>query len=207
MRTTLDIADDVMFAAKDIARREKNLLGQIIRELARRAFSAPSQPLAPMMQATKRRVMSRKGWRYWAFIPCPSAEGPPTMNRSTGCATLKASDAGTARHQCPDCLARRRPCPPRTCSTLAPRQRGAGWANCPVTQNGVLRVMSQSGCSNPKTLPLRTDMLQRSITSRHHNQHPGWPPLQPCPHAQSAAADRSVSTGLGRQQRRPTGEF
>ena len=41
MRTTLDIADDVLFAAKEIARREKKPLGQIISELARRAFSTP----------------------------------------------------------------------------------------------------------------------------------------------------------------------
>jgi hypothetical protein len=39
MRTTLDIADDVLFAAKEIARREKKPLGQIISDLARRAFA------------------------------------------------------------------------------------------------------------------------------------------------------------------------
>ncbi len=39
MRTTLDIADDVLFAAKELARREKKPLGQIISELARRAFT------------------------------------------------------------------------------------------------------------------------------------------------------------------------
>ena len=39
MRTTLDIADDVLFAAKEIARREKKSLGQIISDLARRAFA------------------------------------------------------------------------------------------------------------------------------------------------------------------------
>lgn len=39
MRTTLDIADDVLFAAKELARREKKPLGQIISELARRAFA------------------------------------------------------------------------------------------------------------------------------------------------------------------------
>ena len=42
MRTTLDIADDVLFAAKEIARHEKKPLGQIISELARRAFSHPA---------------------------------------------------------------------------------------------------------------------------------------------------------------------
>jgi hypothetical protein len=38
MRTTLDIADDVLFAAKEIAQREKKPLGLVISELARRAF-------------------------------------------------------------------------------------------------------------------------------------------------------------------------
>jgi hypothetical protein len=39
MRTTLDIEDDVLFAAKEIARREKKSLGQVISDLARRAFA------------------------------------------------------------------------------------------------------------------------------------------------------------------------
>jgi hypothetical protein len=42
MRTTLDIADDVLFAAKEIAQREKKSLGQTISELARRAFTQPN---------------------------------------------------------------------------------------------------------------------------------------------------------------------
>jgi len=42
MRTTLDISDDVLFAAKELARREKKSLGQVISELARRAFATPA---------------------------------------------------------------------------------------------------------------------------------------------------------------------
>ena len=42
MRTTLDIADDVLFAAKEIAQREKKPLGTIISDLARRAFQNPA---------------------------------------------------------------------------------------------------------------------------------------------------------------------
>ena len=44
MRTTLDIADDILFAAKELARREKKSIGQVISELARRAFANPAEP-------------------------------------------------------------------------------------------------------------------------------------------------------------------
>ena len=40
MRTTLDIDDDVLRAAKDIARREKKTAGMVISELARQALGA-----------------------------------------------------------------------------------------------------------------------------------------------------------------------
>ncbi len=41
MRTTLDIDDDVLQAAKEIARREKKTVGQVISTLARKALTAP----------------------------------------------------------------------------------------------------------------------------------------------------------------------
>jgi len=40
MRTTLDIADDVLQAAKEMARRERKTAGQIISDLARAALTA-----------------------------------------------------------------------------------------------------------------------------------------------------------------------
>jgi hypothetical protein len=40
MRTTLDIADDVLAAAKERARRERKTAGQVISELARLALTA-----------------------------------------------------------------------------------------------------------------------------------------------------------------------
>jgi hypothetical protein len=40
MRTTLDIDDDVLRAAKELARREKKTAGRIISELTRRALTA-----------------------------------------------------------------------------------------------------------------------------------------------------------------------
>jgi hypothetical protein len=41
MRTTLDIADDVLQAAKERARRENKTAGEVISELARAALTAP----------------------------------------------------------------------------------------------------------------------------------------------------------------------
>ena len=40
MRTTLDIAEDVLHAAKERARRENKTAGQVISELARTALNA-----------------------------------------------------------------------------------------------------------------------------------------------------------------------
>jgi hypothetical protein len=53
MRTTLDIADDVLQAAKERARREKKTAGEVISELARSALTAP--PVTPRDQTPKAR--------------------------------------------------------------------------------------------------------------------------------------------------------
>jgi len=44
MRTTLDIADDVLAAAKERARREHKSMGQVVSELMRQALTAPREP-------------------------------------------------------------------------------------------------------------------------------------------------------------------
>ena len=51
MRTTLDIADDVLQAAKERARREKKTTVEVISELARCALNAP--PAATTARAPK----------------------------------------------------------------------------------------------------------------------------------------------------------
>lgn len=42
MRTTLDIEDDVLQAAKERAQREGRTAGQVLSELARRGLAAPA---------------------------------------------------------------------------------------------------------------------------------------------------------------------
>ena len=51
MRTTLDIANDVLQAAKERARREKKTTGEVISELVRRELTAP--PEMPVARAPK----------------------------------------------------------------------------------------------------------------------------------------------------------
>ncbi|MBS0445279.1 MAG: hypothetical protein JSR59_04925 [Proteobacteria bacterium] len=47
MRTTLDVDDDVLASAKEIARRERKTAGQVLSELARRALTqGPATRLA-----------------------------------------------------------------------------------------------------------------------------------------------------------------
>ncbi len=43
MRTTLDIADDVLQAVKERARREKKTIGEVVSELARSGLTALPQ--------------------------------------------------------------------------------------------------------------------------------------------------------------------
>ena len=45
MRTTLDIADDVLLAAKEVARREKTSVGTALSNLARKALLGGSASL------------------------------------------------------------------------------------------------------------------------------------------------------------------
>lgn len=61
MRTTLDIADDVLFAAKEIARRDKKSLGQVVSELARTAFQTPSANHTSPSQHAAREALPQYG--------------------------------------------------------------------------------------------------------------------------------------------------
>ncbi len=52
------------------------------------------------------------------------------------------------------------------------RQARKGWASCPITQNGCLRIISNPGYPNP--LPVRA-VVQRLAEACHQNVHEFWP--------------------------------
>jgi hypothetical protein len=65
MRTTLDIDDDVLQAAKELARRERKTAGRILSELARRGLTeardAPSRKAAAKEVFLGFRPFARRG--------------------------------------------------------------------------------------------------------------------------------------------------
>ena len=61
MRTTLDIADDVLFAARELARKEKKTAGQVLSELARRGLQAAGPQAHP----------ATEGEEFFGFRPLP----------------------------------------------------------------------------------------------------------------------------------------
>ena len=78
MRTTLDIADDVLFAAKDFARRDKKTLGQVISEWGRSALqNPPTLQNATSGNARSKRALSDEDQRFYdlGFVTLPSREG------------------------------------------------------------------------------------------------------------------------------------
>jgi hypothetical protein len=81
MRTTLDIADDVLFAAKDFARRDKKTLGQVISEWSRNALQASAQASKSNTKKSKALTQSEMNKRFHelGFRTFPSRAGGPMV--------------------------------------------------------------------------------------------------------------------------------
>jgi hypothetical protein len=78
MRTTLDIADDVLFAAKDFARRDKKTLGQVISEWSRSALQNAAAPNnQPTGKSKRKQILSDEDQRFYdlGFVTLPNREG------------------------------------------------------------------------------------------------------------------------------------
>jgi len=72
MRTTLDIDDDVLAAAKELAKARKATAGEIISELARKALTTPTEPGHSTGPAG---AVLENGWYV-----LPSRGGPPVTS-------------------------------------------------------------------------------------------------------------------------------
>jgi uncharacterized protein len=52
------------------------------------------------------------------------------------------------------------------------RNLKAGWASCPITQNGCIRIMSQPGYANPRPAAEVAERLAEASSTDHHQF---WP--------------------------------
>jgi hypothetical protein len=71
MRTTLDIDDDLLAAAKELARRERSTAGQVVSRLLRHSLTGAQ---APTVAARSRRPSVA------GFQPFPARAGVVTIN-------------------------------------------------------------------------------------------------------------------------------
>jgi hypothetical protein len=71
MRTTLDIDDDVLAVAKELAKAKKSSAGEVISELARKALTAPPSLGGPGPGGT----VLKNGWYV-----LPHRGGPPVTS-------------------------------------------------------------------------------------------------------------------------------
>lgn len=73
MRTTLDIDDDVLTAAKELAKARDSTTGEVISELARKALTAPAETSSSAGPAG---AVLKNGWYV-----LPSRGGPPVTSQ------------------------------------------------------------------------------------------------------------------------------
>ena len=154
MRTTIAIDDDVLLAARALARRDGSSIGTVISELARKGLNS-----GPQVDA-----VADSDWLLW--IPAASQARQARHERVDRPAAGRG--AVTERHSVVAT-----PCPSRddlralldinVLLALLDRdhvlhERGRlwfeqevryGWASCAVTQNGFVRILSQPGYPSP----------------------------------------------------------
>jgi hypothetical protein len=72
MRTTLDIDDDVLIAAKELAKARRSTAGEVISDLVRKALTVPTSPAAATGPGG---TILKNGWYV-----LPSRGGPPVTS-------------------------------------------------------------------------------------------------------------------------------
>lgn len=73
MRTTLDIDDDLLQAAKELARRDGVTAGQVVSRLLRRSLTSP-------LLATRPARAAKPAAPVAGFLPFPARQGVITTN-------------------------------------------------------------------------------------------------------------------------------
>jgi hypothetical protein len=73
MRTTLDIDDDILSAAKELAKAEGRTMGEVISDLVRRTLTQPATSGSGFAEPSSQFLTTD-----WAMLP--ARDGPPVTN-------------------------------------------------------------------------------------------------------------------------------
>jgi hypothetical protein len=118
MRTTLDVDNDILAVAKELARRQRLSIGRVISRLPHQGLTGQGLPATPLGQAETAIALTT------GFRPFPAGR-LVTNDQVDALRETAGSDTRAVGRQCPDRAARRGPhpspfghrlagCPPRT---------------------------------------------------------------------------------------------
>ena len=80
MRTTLDLSEDVFYAAKDYAKAQKMTMGEVISNWAREKFLPPAASVASTAGAASQQAPSAQAFAALGFATFPKREGAALLS-------------------------------------------------------------------------------------------------------------------------------
>lgn len=105
------------------------------------------------------------------FAPSPWAIPSLPTTRSIVCAKRRVCNARIAGRECADCPVGRAARTSRLVTDWLGNHLEAGWASCPITQNGCIRILSQA--SYPNAVPA-AQVAARLAEATLHSTHLFW---------------------------------
>ncbi|MGH9417196.1 MAG: TA system VapC family ribonuclease toxin [Terriglobales bacterium] len=156
VRLTLSIDDDVLEAAKELAAIRGQSIGEVVSELARRSLTAPGSA-----RRARTGVPLPPGRRAGDFRSgAPAGGGGPLRRFLLDVNVLIALlDPAHIQHE--------------TAHVWFEREGRAVWASCPLTQNGVLRVVGHRAYPSLRGGPAADAPLRAAMTAMA--EHEFWP--------------------------------
>ena len=220
MRTTLDIDDDILQAAKELARAEKKTAGQVLSELARKGLTQAAASRLGFAEEPAPPFVLKDGWYVFTnreglvvtkeqvdrLIEEADFEDAGFPAAKKGRVSVRALldvnvlmalfDVATSIMAAPAAGGR--------------RNRSTGWASCPLTQNGFAAssqsraTSGRSHCRQPcRALAAQLAEDRTTSSGRTISPSPTMPALRPQPHPRAQPDHRRLPPGPRREERRP----
>lgn len=178
MRTTLDIDDDVLAVARSRAEREHSSIGRVLSALARDALQSTATGAAPAARNAP---------------PAADYRRQPAGDARTGQSVARRAALMAYLLDVNVLIALLDPAHVRhgTAHAWFERTGQAAWATCPLTENGVLRLVGHPKYPNTRGVPAVVASLVAQ--PRAHPGHTFWPDNVSMPDPQQVDPRRLLS--------------